>query len=87
MEESHKTVRDPRNRLRLELLKAPRWKGPPAKQARRRLRATTAPTAPGRGVAPISAIDRGLNSLSRLRTDILASLFSAHAAGIAWMPN
>src|ERR1700719_1179802 len=44
----------------------------PANPARRRLRATTAPTEPARGVAPISATDRGLKSLSRLRTDIAA---------------
>ena len=37
--------------------------------ARRKLRAITAPTEPGRGLAPISATDPGLNSLSRLRTD------------------
>src|SRR6516162_6095370 len=42
----------------------------PAKPARRRLRAITAPTEPGRGLAPINATDSGLNSLSRLRIDI-----------------
>jgi hypothetical protein len=36
------------------------------------LRATTAPTEPGRGVASINATDSGLKSLSTLRTDIAA---------------
>jgi hypothetical protein len=41
----------------------------PVTPARRRLRSTTAPTEPARGVAPVSATDRGLKSLSTLRTD------------------
>ena len=52
-----------------------RWSGltsisGPPKAPRRRLRESTAPSEPWRGVAPIRATAPGLKSLSRLRTDI-----------------
>ena len=42
----------------------------PSNPARRRLRSTTAPTEPGRSLAPISATLCGRNSFSKLRIDI-----------------
>ena len=42
----------------------------PSNPARRRLRATTAPTEPGRSLAPISATLCGRNNFSKLRIDI-----------------